>query len=119
MSKTESNCIFCKIANHVIESDYVYEDDLVCAFRDMNPAAPTHVLVVPKEHYETIVDGVPAETLAAMIHAIEEVAHTDGIDTSGFRVISNAGPDADQVVKHLHLHVLGGRFLGKDLLPDE
>ncbi|MBQ1840628.1 MAG: HIT domain-containing protein, partial [Atopobiaceae bacterium] len=67
------DCIFCKIANHVIESDYVYEDDLVCAFRDMNPTAPTHVLVVPKAHYETIVDGVPAETLAAMAHAIDEV----------------------------------------------
>ena len=73
------DCIFCKIANHVIESDYVYEDDLVCAFRDMNPAAPTHVLVVPKAHYETIVDGVPAETLAAMAHAIDEVAKAEGI----------------------------------------
>ena len=110
------DCIFCKIANHVIESDYVYEDDLVCAFRDMNPAAPTHVLVVPKEHYETIVDGVPTETLAAMAHAIDEVVKREGIAESGFRVITNAGPDGDQVVKHLHLHVLGGRFLGSALV---
>ena len=114
----KDDCIFCKIANHVIESDYVYEDDLVCAFRDMNPAAPTHVLVVPKEHYETIVDGVPQETLAAMAHAIDEVVKSEGIDKSGFRVITNAGPDADQVVKHLHLHVLGGRFLGEALLSE-
>ena len=110
------DCIFCKIANHIIESDYVYEDDLVCAFRDMNPQMPTHVLVVPKDHYANIVDGVPAETLAAMVHAVDEVAKSEGIRETGFRVITNAGPDADQVVKHLHLHVLGGRFLGEDLL---
>lgn len=115
---TKDDCIFCKIANHVIESDYVYEDDLVCAFRDMNPAAPAHVLVVPKDHYETIVDDVPTETLSAMAHAIDEVVKAEGISESGFRVITNAGPDADQVVKHLHLHVLGGRFLGEALLAE-
>lgn len=114
----KDDCIFCKIANHVIESDYVYEDDLVCAFRDMNPAAPTHVLVVPKEHYETIVDGLPAETLAAMANAIREVTEAEGIAQSGFRVITNAGPDADQVVKHLHMHVLGGKFLGSALISE-
>lgn len=112
------DCIFCKIANHIIESNYVYEDDLVCAFRDMNPAAPTHVLVVPKEHYETITDGVPSETLAAMTHAIHEVVKAEGIEESGFRVITNAGPDADQVVKHLHMHVLGGKFLGSALITE-
>ncbi len=111
------DCVFCKIANHVIASDYVYEDDLVCAFRDMNPAAPTHVLVVPKEHHETIVDDVPAATLAAMARAVDEVTRAEGIAESGFRVITNAGADADQVVHHLHLHVLGGRFLGEGLLP--
>ena len=114
----KDDCIFCKIANHVIESDYVYEDDLVCAFRDMSPAAPTHVLVVPKEHYETIVDDVPAQTMAALVHAIDEVVKSEGIAESGFRVITNAGPDADQVVKHLHLHVLGGTFLGEKLLAE-
>ncbi len=111
----KDDCIFCKIANHVIESDYVYEDDLVAAFRDMNPLAPTHVLVVPKEHYETIVDGVPPQTLAAMAHAVNEVAKTEGIDESGFRVTTNAGADAGQVVQHLHLHVLGGKRLTDDL----
>ena len=110
------DCIFCKIANHVIESDYVYVDDLVCAFRDMNPAAPTHVLVVPKQHYVTLTDGLPAETLAALVHAVDEVVKAEGIAESGFRVITNAGPDADQVVKHLHLHVLGGKFLGEALI---
>ena len=64
MSKKD-DCIFCKIANHEIESDYLYEDDLVCAFRDLNPQAPVHVLVVPKDHYDNIVDDVPGEVLAA------------------------------------------------------
>ena len=98
----KDDCIFCKIAHHVIESDYVYEDDLVCAFRDMNPAAPTHVLVVPKEHYETIVDGVPAQTLAAMAHAIDEVAKAEGIDES------------DQ--ENVYLETYG--FLGSPLLAE-
>lgn len=105
------DCIFCKIANHVIESNYVYEDELVAAFRDMSPQAPTHVLVVPKAHYQNIVDGVPAQTLAAMVHAVDEVAKSEGIRESGFRVITNTGDDAGQVVHHLHWHVLGGRPL--------
>lgn len=108
------DCVFCKIANHVFESDYVYEDELVCAFRDLNPLAPTHVLVVPKDHYVTLVDGVPAETLAAMVHAVDEVAKAEGIADAGFRVVSNAGSDAGQAVPHVHLHVLGGRRLGDD-----
>lgn len=110
------DCIFCKIANHVINSDYVYEDDLVTAFRDMNPQAPTHVLVVPKEHYANIVDGVPAQTLAAMAHAVDEVARAEGIRDSGFRVIANTGDDAGQTVHHLHWHVLGGKPMGESMV---
>lgn len=106
-----SDCIFCKIANHEIESSYVYEDDLVCAFRDLSPQAPTHVLVVPKAHYANIVDGVPAETLAAMAHAVDVVAQQEGIRESGFRVVANTGDDAGQTVHHLHWHVLGGTNL--------
>ncbi|MBR1829025.1 MAG: HIT domain-containing protein [Atopobiaceae bacterium] len=108
------DCIFCKIANHVIESDYVYEDDLVAAFRDMSPLAPTHVLVVPKDHYADLDDGVPAQTAAALLYAAEEVAKAEGITKSGFRVVSNSGADAGQAVGHLHLHVLGGRRLTDD-----
>lgn len=110
------DCIFCKIANHVINSDYVYEDDLVTAFRDMNPQAPTHVLVVPKEHYANIVDGVPGPTLAAMAHAVDEVARAEGIRDSGFRVIANTGDDAGQTVHHLHWHVLGGKPMGESMV---
>lgn len=113
---TKDDCIFCKIANHVIESDYVYEDDIVTAFRDMSPQAPTHVLVVPKQHYDNLVDDVPAETLAALVNAVGEVAKAEGIDQTGFRVIANTGDDAGQTVHHLHLHVLGGRSLGEGLV---
>ncbi len=111
---TNDDCIFCKIANHVIESNYVYEDELVCAFRDMSPLAPTHVLVVPKDHYESFADDVPAEVTAALFHAAREVAKAEGLIESGFRVVTNAGPDAGQAVSHLHLHVLGGRRLTDD-----
>ncbi len=112
----KDDCIFCKIANHVIESNYVYEDELVAAFYDMNPQAPVHVLVVPKEHYANIVDDVPANTLAAMAHAVDEVAKAEGIRESGFRVIANTGDDAGQTVHHLHWHVLGGKSLGEGLV---
>ena len=112
----KDDCIFCKIANHVIESNYVYEDELVAAFYDMNPQAPVHVLVVPKEHYANIVDDVPANTLAAMAHAVDEVAKAEGIRESGFRVIANTGDDAGQTVRHLHWHVLGGKSLGEGLV---
>ncbi len=113
---TKDDCIFCKIANHEIESDYVYEDDLVCAFKDMNPQAPVHVLVVPKDHYDNLVDDVPGEVLAAMAHAVKEVAKKTGIDKQGFRVIANTGADAGQTVMHLHFHVLGGKKLGEKIL---
>lgn len=110
-----SDCIFCKIANHEIPSTVVYEDDAVIAFDDLNPQAPVHTLVVPKAHYENIIDGVPAETLAAMANAVSEVARAKGLD-EGFRVITNTGAAAGQTVMHLHWHVLGGRDLGEGLV---
>lgn len=110
-----SDCIFCKIAAHEIPSTVVYEDELVIAFDDLSPQAPVHTLVIPKEHYQDITDGVPAETLAAMVHAIGEVAKAKGLD-AGFRVISNKGADAGQTVMHFHMHVLGGGPLGENLI---
>ena len=110
-----SDCIFCKIAAHEIPSTVVYEDELVIAFDDLSPQAPVHTLVIPKEHYPDITDGVPAETLAAMVHAIGEVAKAKGLD-AGFRVISNKGADAGQTVMHFHMHVLGGEPLGENLI---
>ena len=108
-------CIFCKLANHEIPTNIVFEDDLVAAFEDANPQAPVHVLVVPKAHYENIIDDVPAETLAAMANAVKEVARIKGLD-EGFRVITNKGEAAGQTVMHLHWHVLGGKTLGEGLV---
>ena len=109
------DCIFCKLANHEIPTNIVFEDDLVAAFEDANPQAPVHVLVVPKAHYENIIDNVPAETLAAMANAVKEVARIKGLD-EGFRVITNKGEAAGQTVMHLHWHVLGGKTLGEGLV---
>lgn len=106
-----SDCIFCKIANGEIPTDMVYEDDLVAAFKDVNPLTPVHVLVVPKKHYANIVDNVPAEVLAAMAHAIVVVTKQYGLDKTGFRCITNTGDDAGQSVHHFHIHILGGRKL--------
>ena len=110
-----SECIFCKIANHEIPSTIVYEDDKVIAFDDLNPQAPVHTLVVPKAHYENIIDGVPGDVLEAMAHAVGEVARAKGLE-AGFRVITNTGAAAGQTVMHLHWHVLGGRDLGEGLV---
>lgn len=114
-----SDCIFCKIANGEIPSEFLYEDERVVAFRDLNPQAPVHVLVVPKAHHENFVDDVPAETLLSMERAVKEVTESLGIAGSGFRCIMNTGSDGGQTVMHLHLHVLGGRRLSEGLLPRE
>ena len=114
-----SDCIFCKIANGEIPSDFVYEDDNVVAFKDLSPQAPVHVLVVPKKHYANIIDGVPAATLESMTKAARAIAQANGLDQSGFRCIMNTGGDAGQTVMHLHMHVLGGAKLGEGLLPKE
>ena len=112
-----SDCIFCKIANGEIPSEFLYEDDNVVAFRDLNPQAPVHVLVVPKAHHENFVDDVPAETLLSMERAVKAVAESCGVAESGFRCIMNTGAAAGQTVMHLHMHVLGGQSLGEGLLP--
>ena len=112
-----SDCIFCKIANGEIPSDFLYEDENVVAFNDLNPQAPVHVLVVPKAHHENFVDDVPAETLASMERAVKAVAEKTGVVASGFRCIMNTGAAAGQTVMHLHMHVLGGKPLGEDLIP--
>ena len=106
-----SDCIFCKIANGEIPSEFLYEDERVVAFRDV------HVLVVPKEHHDNFVDDVPAETLASMERAVKAVAERTGIAESGFRCIMNTGSAAGQTVMHLHMHVLGGKPLGEGLIP--
>ena len=104
------NCLFCKIIAGDIPSAKVYEDEYCYAFRDINPQAPTHVLVVPKTHVSSIAEAgkLAPEALCAVISAIGKIAEQEGL-TNGFRVVSNCGPDACQSVPHLHFHILGGR----------
>lgn len=105
-------CIFCKIAAGEIPSTKVYEDELVLAFRDIAPQAPTHILVIPKTHIPSVA-AISAENSALVAHIFEviaRVAEAEGL-ANGYRVVSNCGPDAGQTVHHLHFHILGGREL--------
>lgn len=111
------NCLFCKIIAGDIPSAKVYEDEMVYAFRDINPQAPTHVLVVPKTHVADVADtdSLDDVALAACIRACKKVAVQEGLTERGFRVVSNCGEDACQSVRHLHFHVLGGRKMGENM----
>ncbi|MEQ3362225.1 histidine triad nucleotide-binding protein [Raoultibacter massiliensis] len=102
------DCIFCKIAAGEIPSTIVYEDDRVLAFEDLNPQMPVHTLIIPKEHYANIGDGISDELLGYVFNTVKKVAEIKGIADSGYRVIVNTGSDAQQSVHHLHVHVLGG-----------
>lgn len=104
----DNDCIFCKIVDGEIPSTVVYENDHVLAFEDLNPMMPTHVLIIPKNHYKNIIDDIPADEMANLMAAIKDVARIKGIDESGFRVIINTNDDACQTVHHVHVHVLGG-----------
>ncbi|EPD77960.1 histidine triad nucleotide-binding protein [Atopobium sp. oral taxon 199] len=114
-----SDCIFCKLANGEIPTEFLYEDEHVVAFRDASPLAPVHVLVVPKAHHRDILDNVPAQTLASVAEAIKTVVDTTGIRDSGFRVITNTGKEGGQSVMHLHFHILGGRPLNATFGEEE
>ena len=107
------NCIFCKMAAGDIKPDVVYEDDAVLAFRDQNPQAPTHVLVIPRVHIETLNDVSDAQgpLIGQLFAAARKVAERDGIAERGYRTVFNCNAEAGQSVYHLHLHVLGGRPL--------
>ena len=108
-----SDCLFCKIIAGEIPSAKVYEDENVFAFRDIAPQAPTHILVVPREHIESVADlNADNSALAARcLEAAAAIARQEGLK-GGFRVVSNCGDDAGQTVKHLHFHMLGGERLG-------
>ena len=110
------NCLFCKIIAGDIPSAKVYEDDYCYAFRDINPQAPTHILVVPKDHVASIAEAgkLSPEALYAVITAIGKIAAQEGLE-KGFRVVSNCGPDACQSVPHLHFHILGGRQMADQM----
>ena len=106
--------IFEKIIAREIPASIVYEDDLVLAFRDVNPKAPTHVLIIPKRNIPRIADAQPDDhkVLGHLMLKAAEVAKQLGLDKTGFRLVINNGPDAGESVPHLHCHILGGRSLG-------
>jgi len=112
-----SDCLFCRIIAGEIPASIVYETDLVLAFRDINPVAPVHVLVIPKQHYTDIVELADADQAlaAAVMGAIAEVARLEGIAETGFRASFNTGAGGGQTVFHAHAHVMGGRPLSLSL----
>ena len=111
------NCLFCKIIAGEIPSSKVYEDECVYAFRDINPQAPVHILVVPKEHIccADAIDGTNSMAAAKCFEAIAKIAKAEGLE-NGYRVINNCGADGGQTVMHLHFHILGGVKLGEKMI---
>ena len=109
-----TDCLFCKIASGEIPADIVARGERVIAFRDIEPRAPVHVLVIPTEHYPDVPSVASADpVLAAEILAIAaQVAQSEGVDASGHRMVANTGDEGGQSVPHAHLHLLGGRSLG-------
>lgn len=113
-----ADCIFCMIRDKKIPSEMVYEDEHVIAFKDINPVAPVHVLIVPRQHIPSIQDITEENgDILVKIHlAAKKVAELMGIAEKGYRLINNCGEDAGQTVKHLHYHLIGGVSLGEKIV---
>jgi histidine triad (HIT) family protein len=112
------NCIFCKIAKKEIPSTIIYEDDKILAFKDINPVAPIHVLIIPKQHIASVkeVNSTNEQIIIDVHMAANKIAEQLGISESGFRLINNCGADAGQTVFHLHYHLIGGKSLGPKII---
>ena len=112
------DCVFCKIIKGEIPSELVYEDDKVIAFNDINPAAPIHILVIPKKHIETLLDVSEEDSnlIEHIYQTINKIAKDRGFASQGFRVIANCGKDSGQEVMHIHFHVLAGKTLGDKIV---
>jgi len=112
------NCIFCKIIKKEISSTIVYEDDVVIGFKDINPVAPVHILIVPKTHLSSVneINETNAEIIVKIHLAAQKIAKEMNIYEKGYRLINNCGADAGQTVHHLHYHLIGGKNLGPKLL---
>lgn len=109
-----ADCLFCKFARHEIPTQVVYEDEHTFAFRDINPQAPVHILVIPRQHIANLAEALPDHNtlLGHLLWVCAEIARQEGIETSGYRVVLNTNRDAGQSVYHLHCHLLGRRHLG-------
>ena len=106
-----NDCLFCRIVRREIPAKVIHEDEHTLAFRDIDPKAPTHVLVIPKEHVATLNDADDATLLGRLLLAAREIAAAEGIADAGYRTVVNCGAGAGQTVFHLHVHLLGGRNL--------
>lgn len=113
----DDNCLFCKIIAGDIPSTKVYEDENVFAFRDINPQAPVHILVVPKEHIACAndIDSTNSAIVAHVFESIAKITHAEGLD-KGYRVINNCGEYGGQTVMHLHFHIIGGEKLSEKII---
>jgi len=111
---SSSGCIFCGIASGEVRADIVHSDGMVVAFRDRNPQAPTHLLLVPRKHVVSLREVGTEEDalLGRLVRVAAQLAEAEGIAEQGFRLVANSGPDAGQSVDHLHFHLLGGRRMG-------
>ena len=107
------DCLFCKIAKKEIPAEIVYEDEKVMAFKDIDPKAPVHIIIIPIQHFDNVLN-VPAgnDIIAHMHTVINRIAIKFGLAQNGFRIVNNCGVDGGQTVNHLHYHLLGGRSLG-------
>jgi histidine triad (HIT) family protein len=106
-----SECLFCRIIEGEIPSKKLFEDDRIIAFRDINPKAPTHILIIPKSHFASL-EEVPADREGLLGHILlkaREIARDEGVSESGYRIVLNTGPDSGQDVFHIHFHLLAGR----------
>lgn len=110
----DSACLFCRIGARQIPAEIIRESDRIVAFRDVDPKAPTHVLLIPKEHITSVAElgEDHGDVLVDIVQAASQLARAEGIAESGWRLVTNVGPDAGQSVFHLHFHLLGGREMG-------
>lgn len=106
-----SDCLFCRIVEGSVPADIVAESEGAVAFRDINPQAPTHVLIIPRRHVESLEEVDDFQMMGDLVSLAKVVASLEGLD-NGWRLVANVGPDAGQTVFHLHLHLLGGRRMG-------
>jgi len=109
------DCIFCRIANGEIQSNLIYQDETAVAFPDINPKAPVHLLIIPRKHIESVADlaGDEEKLMGHLVSVANKLAQEQGISESGYRLVINCGPHGGQMVAHLHIHLLGGRQMGK------
>jgi len=117
MTEEQAKCVFCRIVSGSLPGDIVYRDDEVLAFRDIHPMAPTHIIIVPREHIPSVNDATEQQRalLGKLMLVGKKLAEQEKIAGKGYRLVANCGPEGGQVVPHLHMHLLGGRRLDDEL----